>query len=291
MLRLLCRRPHAHDYIAYGLRIRSAIPLPELVARADPALLRSRGKPGEAVDTAQPVDGCDVLVRIDTVEPPPRDAIALAAARWIKGRAVWRDYSGTCRMLVREGREIVIEPAPRVDERALRLVVLGNGVGMILHQRGLLVLHASAVAIAGAAVVFSGFSGAGKSTIAAALNRRGHPLVADDVVAVRAESDGYVVLPGFPQVKLSPEVAESLGYDDRALTELHPQLRKRGHRALAGFSLDPLWLDAIYILDGTTSAVPQSARHGAGGSRYRIGPPRLCHPPGRGGATGGGARH
>ena len=32
-------------------------------------------------------------------------------------------------------------------------------------------------------------------------------------------------------------------------------------------------------------------RHGGGGSRYRTGPPRLCHPPGRGGAKGGGARH
>ena len=35
-------------------------------------------------------------------------------------------------------------------------------------------------------------------------------------------------------------------------------MRKRGHRALVGFSLDPLRLGAIYILDGTTSAVPQS---------------------------------
>ena len=207
MLRLLCRRPHGMITSPMGCESGRQFHYPNSLPcrSAQPPFAGQTRQGGNA---AQPVDGCDVLVQIDTVEPPPRDAIALAAARWIKGRAVWRDYPGTCRMLVREGREIVIEPAPRVDERALRLVVLGNGVGMILHQRGLLVLHASAVAIAGAAVVFSGFSGAGKSTIAAALNRRGHPLVADDVVAVRAEPDGYVVLPGFPQVKLSPEVAE-----------------------------------------------------------------------------------
>ena len=252
-----------HDYIAYGLRIRSALELPELVAQpSHPA--SSIGHPLPNEDIAQPAEGCEVLVRLDRVEPPPHDAIALDAARWVKGRSMWRYYEAACRMFVHEGREIVIEPAPGADERALRLVILGNGLGALLHQRGLLVLHASSVAIAGLAVVFPGFSGAGKSTMAAALNRRGHPLVADDVVAVRAEADNWLVLPAFPQVKLYPEAAESLGHDIRTLTALHPELTKLGHRAVVGFSPCPLRLGAIYMLDAATFAAPRTMRMAAG---------------------------
>src|SRR3989454_2089338 len=51
----------------------------------------------------------------------------------------------------REGREIVVEPAPGVDAGTLRLFLLGPVRAVLLHQRGFLVLHASAVVLDGGA--------------------------------------------------------------------------------------------------------------------------------------------
>ena len=87
---------------------------------------------------------------------------------------------------VTDGREIIIEAREGVPERNLRLFLLGSAMGLILHQRGLLPLHANAVALDGRAIAIAGASGAGKSTLAASFARHGHQIVGDDVIALKA---------------------------------------------------------------------------------------------------------
>src|SRR3989441_9254395 len=118
---------------------------------------------------------------------------------------------GVGRFLVREGREIVVEPSPKVTEAALRAFLLGPVLAVALHQRGRLVHHASAVALDGGAVAFLGGSGRGKSTLAGTLYRRGHRLIADDVLVVSDAADGPCAWPGIPQLKLWPDTAAALG--------------------------------------------------------------------------------
>jgi hypothetical protein len=107
--------------------------------------------------------------------------------------------------LVRDGREILVDPDPDAGDALLQLALLGPVLAALLQQRGDLVLHASAVEIDGAAVGFLGGRGAGKSTMAAALLRRGYPLLTDDILAVSLEDGSPRVLPGFPQLKLWPD--------------------------------------------------------------------------------------
>jgi hypothetical protein len=157
-------------------------------------------------------------------------------------------WEGVGRFVARGGCEIVVDPAPEVDERVLRSFILGSVLAMILHQRGRLVLHASAVAVDGAAVAFLGGSGWGKSTTAAALHTRGHRVVADDVMAVQESAGCPAVCPGFPQIKLWPEAVISLGDDVNRLPRLHPLLEKRVRRVTDGFSQNPLPLGQVYVL-------------------------------------------
>ena len=103
--------------------------------------------------------------------------------------------------------EITVDTA---DDAFARQCVLGPGLGVLLHRRGLLVLHGSAVDIGGRAVVLVGHKGAGKSTTAAALVARGHRLLTDDLVALDA---GGVVLPGPTQMKLWGASAAALGVE------------------------------------------------------------------------------
>lgn len=150
--------------------------------------------------------------------------------------------------LVQKGRTIVIDPLPEVEERVLRLFVLGPVLAVLLHQRGRLVLHASAVAIAGGAIAFLGDQGWGKSTMVAALYARGHRVVADDVTAIQVDPDEPLVFPGFPQLKLWPQVVGLLGEEPESLPRLGPHIEKRASRVDYRFFSSPLPLRRIYVL-------------------------------------------
>jgi hypothetical protein len=157
-------------------------------------------------------------------------------------------YEQVGTFLVRNQNEILVEPHPDIPARLLRAFILGPALSVMLHQRGLLVLHASAVAVNGKAVLFLGWSGWGKSTIAAAMHAKGHAILADDVVAIRPSPTSADVFPAFPQLKLFPHIAASLGDDPDSLPRLHPRMDKRVRPAPEGFSLQPLPLGRVYVL-------------------------------------------
>jgi hypothetical protein len=149
---------------------------------------------------------------------------------------------------VRGGREITIDPVPGVQEDLLRHLILGPALAALLQQRGLLVLHASAVTIDDGAVAFLGAKGWGKSTLAGALYSRGHGIAADDVTAVHVGRGCPMVLPAFPQLKLWPDTAVSLGDALETLPQLYSGSVKLAQRVDRGFSQAPLPLKAIYVL-------------------------------------------
>jgi len=150
-----------------------------------------------------------------------------------------------------------VDPVPDLEEQSLCSLILGAPIAMLLHQRGLLVLHASAVDLGGSAIVLVGDPRAGKSTTAAALQARGGGAIADDVVAVDLQHPrGPLVLPAFPQLKLWPQVLEALGRDPEALARVLPDADKRVFRAVDRFPQSPLPLECIYVLSrGTRSQI------------------------------------
>jgi hypothetical protein len=191
----------------------------------------------------------DVFVRLRAIERRPAAGEPRTGCFHATAYEAYLFWEEDGVYLVRGGREIVVDPAPGANERLLSLVILGMAMGILLHQRGGLTLHGSAVAVDGAALAFLGAKGAGKSAIAAALEARGHQLVADDVVVLDVQAAGDpLVLPGVPQLKLWPDVAAFLGHEPDMMPRIHPQLQKRA--CLAGQELPqvPLRLQAIYIL-------------------------------------------
>src|SRR5262249_29493195 len=87
------------------------------------------------------------------------------------------DFPETGRFLVRNGNEILIAPAPSSDSE-IGVYLLGTAFGVLCHQRGIPPLHASAIDVADGCVAFVGGTGAGKSTLVAALAARGHQVIA-----------------------------------------------------------------------------------------------------------------
>jgi hypothetical protein len=94
------------------------------------------------------------------------------------------------------------------DDRTSYL--LGPVLNFVLSLRGVTSLHASAVSIGNHSVAFVGPTGSGKSTLAAEFGRRGYPVVADDVVALRSSNGSFLAEPGYPRLRLRTLEAKAL---------------------------------------------------------------------------------
>jgi hypothetical protein len=148
------------------------------------------------------------------------------------------------------GKEIRCEAAARVDSQLLRLPLLEPVMAVLLHQRGHLLLHASAVARDGKVFAFLGNTGLGKSTLAAALHAQGYCFVADDIVAVRFDPElGPLVLPAPPRFKLAIESVAMLGRDPADLPPLHSGVKKRASAVTSNLVMEPLPLHRLYRLN------------------------------------------
>ncbi|HIK29959.1 MAG TPA: serine kinase [Oscillatoriales cyanobacterium M59_W2019_021] len=150
--------------------------------------------------------------------------------------------------LIRNGNEIIVDPEPGVEEALIRPLLLGPIMCILLRQRGMLVLHGSSVVIGDEAIAFIGHSGWGKSTLADSFHAKGYPLLTDDVMALRMDRTQPIVFPSFPQVKLWPDAAKSIGHDPSQLPFLNSQSEKLAHKLTNGFVRDALPLKRLYVL-------------------------------------------
>lgn len=121
------------------------------------------------------------------------------------------------RILVRDGCEIIVDAEGA--ERDLQPFILGSALGAVFLQNDLLPLHASAVFRGAEAIAFAGHSGAGKSTMAAAMAAAGYAQLTDDLSVVEtAIGHAPIIHPGVPTLKLWHDSADAVGLDARNAT-------------------------------------------------------------------------
>ena len=217
-----------YSYLAYGLKIRSEFQLPELA--------RSTSR------------GADVVIKAGKVTWRPKDQAE--KGYWASSDLIYLFWKEVGAFRISRGREVIVDVAPGVEDYFLRVFILGAVLAAALHQRQLLVLHASAVNVAGGAVGFLGDKGWGKSTLAASMQARSHVVMSDDVVAMNVSGGQDIhVVPGFPQFKLWPDAIATLGVNPDDLPRLHPAIDKRVYQVPCDFQTTSVPLRSLYILD------------------------------------------
>jgi len=183
------------SYTYSGLRVISELQLPEWIPFAD------------SFPRTEP----DVFIQVESrwpETPEPEQSWPLIDTDHY--RFAVPDVS---RYLVRQGREILVVPAPGAGAREVRLFLLGSAWGALCYQRGLFPLHASMVRVGSGVVAFCGAPGAGKSTLAAWLASRGYRLVVDDLCRVDLSvPEPPRVWPSVPRLKLWRAALSALGW-------------------------------------------------------------------------------
>lgn len=250
------------QYSVFGLSLDSNIPVPELQPLNSPQ------------------DG--PVVSVHWQIPPPESVTGGSAREELTYVSSYADQSGAPALKISKNKVVnllhleysdgmhfwidasgsnvwSIWPEPlTIDDAATYL--LGPVLGLLLRLRGVTCLHASAVAIGGRAVGFIGAEGAGKSTTAAAMARRGFTVISDDVVALAEHGGEFFVHPAYPYLCLWPESVASLYGSPDALPRFSRSYEKRClslDKQKLVFATHALPLAAIYILgDRRTDPAP-----------------------------------
>lgn len=150
-------------------------------------------------------------------------------------------------MIARDTLAITCTPVPDCDEAALERTIHNAVLPVIANHTGRLSLHGSAVAMGGHAVAFMGLSRRGKTTLAGACARQGHPFLTEDWLELARTDAGYMVVPKKPSLRLFADSAAYLASEepDPACEEEKVELRAS---AQLPFAEAPFPLKAIYQL-------------------------------------------
>jgi hypothetical protein len=229
----------ALTYRIFGLHISSELPLPEL----DSVL--SDGSP-------------DVTIRRGSV--PVAMACGEPQGLSVRPDGAVLNIIGVARYWIRAGCEIIVEPCPGASDRNLRLFLLGSAFAAVLHQRGLLPLHANAIEFEGRAVAFMGHSGAGKSTLAAWFHDRGFNILADDVCVVRTEAGKTFAHTGIPRLRLWKDALELTGRSVSDYEASFDDAEKYNLPTASRPSSDRIELSHVYLLVKAADAAPAISR-------------------------------
>ena len=249
------------DYEAYGLFVRSSIPLPF-------APVHRTGEPDVAVRIgATPAALSPPVVKHTFRELAPRgfldmdppDAMVRAGAapaalplsavkhtRELAPGAFLLTVDDVARYLVTNGRDVLVEPCGG-SGHVLGGFLTGSVFAALLQQRGVVTLHASAIGTEAGAVLFTGRKGVGKSSLLGAFVRRGYAMLADDVTGVVLDAAGRpVALPAFPSMNLWADTLRALGWQGRR--KVRPELEKYTV-PVDRFRTAPLAVRAVFALE------------------------------------------
>ncbi|MBF0477734.1 MAG: hypothetical protein HQK59_18280 [Deltaproteobacteria bacterium] len=221
-----------HYYEAYGLNISSEITCPELVETSE----------------HEP----DVIIQCGIV-PQKLAGLTTTGYKFQAGpNRILIQTMILADILVAAGREITVAPKSAALDGDVRLVLLGWALGALLHQRDLLPLHGSVISLeGGGCVVFCAPSGTGKSTPAASFLRQGYQLMDDNIAVVAPVDEKFMVYPGYPEIKLWPQVFKEFSQGSLKYRTVRPSYGKQAIDDGDQFQNRPQPLKKIYIISRT----------------------------------------
>lgn len=146
----------------------------------------------------------------------------------------------------RTGMKVRCKPVPGVSSKLVGNLFHNAVVPLMDTHAGRISLHGSGVIIGDMAVAFVGHSRSGKTTLAGAFARAGHPFLTEDAIRLAEQDGGYLLLPARPVLRLFDDSATFLS---RPFDEASPGPKSEvAADASLPFADKPAPLGAIMLL-------------------------------------------
>ena len=145
------------------------------------------------------------------------------------------------------GKEIHARQIGRSTLESFHTYLLGQVVSFALLKQRIEQLHATVVTFDGRALALTGDCGRGKSTLAAALLKRGGKLLVDDMLVLKSNGKDLLAMPGPPRLKLLPDSAKRVGMSSRNALQMNPLVEKKIF-PIRKAEADPVPLHGMYVL-------------------------------------------
>lgn len=222
-------------YNIFGLVISSEIELP--VCNECPTLKDQANVFIRRGDVRNNLPNVKNVMDRHTVVEPNNVWLHIRDAAWVKD-AAW--------IHIKDGRDITVDLYEDADLQTVRLYLLGSGIGAIIHQQGKAIIHGNTIQIGDQSIIFTGDSGAGKSTTSAAFYKKGYSFIADDLAVINSN---YEVQPGLPRLKLWGTAAKSLEIGTENLDRIRFFMDKYSCPITKNICTEPKPIKAIFLIE------------------------------------------
>lgn len=215
------------QYRIYGLKMDSDIPFRQLVEDT------SDSTPDITLRKSEPADELLELSKKYFFDMDPKFC-------WF--------HNATLYCWIEDGNRIFYYPRDNANEEDLRTYILGYGLSMLFYQRNMPAIHCSALRKGEHAMLISGKSGSGKSTMASLFLDNGYDLMADDVLVTKVHDNTVYGYPAFPWTKLQRPIAEKRFPDMSELIYIDEDKDKFLVPWKGEFRTDSAVIDSMFIM-------------------------------------------
>jgi len=237
-----------YKYKAFGLSIESEIFFPELILTDD--------KP-------------DVYIKYGSIpkrlENPKKTGIKFQASE----NELLLNVDNVAGYYIQNGNSITINKYNNKDENSIRLFLLGSAFGALLIQRDVFSLHGSSTVIDGKAVVFSGVSGTGKSSLVTEFYNDDYLFLNDDVSSILFNGGELFVVSAYPRIKLWKDTVDQFSLNENNFDKIRKNIQKFGVPTKEKYCNTQPPLEAIFIL-GTKNTEGIDVREIKGIEKFNI---------------------
>lgn len=220
-----------HTYSAYQFIISSELLLPELPSVDD---LIATDSPSISL----------IFGRARRESVP--NALVQGLYYHIQPEIGWIEIPNITRFLIKEGRQIIVEPFPGVDEASLRLFLYTVCIPLVLIYHNFFLLHGGAIQWGDQGVAFLADFGQGKSTLLASFLKRADCFLSDDICVLN--QDG-VIFPGLPFLQLQDDALNQLDIDRTRLNLIRPAVNKWYVPVQHVVCSQPVLLKTVYMIN------------------------------------------
>ncbi len=148
---------------------------------------------------------------------------------------------------VRSGQEVWIKVHPKALLKEVELFFMGSVMATVLLQRNILPFHGAAFEYQNKAIIITGVSGAGKSSLLNYFLSQSYRFITDDVSALFLQDNKVYVQPSYPSSKLWSDIMDKYHFEKYPKAQLRPAIEKY-KQVCTSCVEQPIEVAEVYIL-------------------------------------------